>query len=352
MSPAEIVKVNPTTPEKPLIKRAAEILLQEGLVAFPTETVYGLGANALDEKAILKIFEVKNRPSDNPLIIHISKIADLYLLSNNVVPIVEKVVKKFWPGPLTVVLPRSEIVPDAPVAGLPTVAVRMPNHPVARSLISAADVPIAAPSANLAGRPSPTSATHVVNDIGEKIDMVLDGGEIIYGVESTVVDFTSSPPMVLRPGPITVEELRKEIPELEVHPAVKGDVKTEVLAKSPGMKYRHYAPKAELIVVEGSKEHIREKVQEIVNLRKKEGKSVAVISTVENAPNYRADVVKIVGKRNDLREIAKNFFRILRELDIEGVESAVVEGIKPVGIGLAVMNRLKKAAGGKTIRTD
>jgi len=350
MTTTEIVKVDSKNPEKKVIERAARILIRGGLVAFPTETVYGLGANALDEDAVLKIFEVKNRPSDNPLIIHIAKIDDLYLISSKVPKKAEKLVQKFWPGPLTLVLPRSEIVPDPPVAGLSTVAIRMPSHPVAHALISMSDLPIAAPSANLAGRPSPTTAEHVVKDLDGKIELILDGGEITFGVESTVIDFTSPVPTILRPGPITVEELREELGEVEVHSVAGQEGAEEVIVKSPGMKYRHYAPKAEVTVVEGDPILARKKIKEIVNEKKKTGKRVGVVTTAENAHAYQADVLKVVGERNNSRQIAKNLFKVLRELDAEEVDFAVVEGIEPVGIGLAVMNRLRKAAGHNIVR--
>ncbi|MEM1689461.1 MAG: L-threonylcarbamoyladenylate synthase [Candidatus Hadarchaeales archaeon] len=345
----EVLKVNPLRPEKEVIERAAEIIRRGGIVAFPTETVYGLGANALDENAVRKVFEVKQRPADNPLIVHISRLDDLYLLASEVPEIANKLVSSFWPGPLTIVLPRSEIVPDVTTGGLWTVAIRMPSHPVARALIEASEVPIAAPSANLAGKPSPTSASHVFQDLGGKIDMILDGGEIIHGVESTVLDLTTSPPTLLRPGPVSVEELEALIGKVSLHPVVVGESEEVLVAKSPGMKYRHYAPEAELVVIEGRPELVRRKMEEILLEKKMKGLKVGAVVTDEMA-DLQVDVVKVVGSRKNVREIAKNIFRVLRELDAEGVRFAVIEGIEPKGIGLAVMNRLVKAAGHRVIR--
>ena len=340
--------MDPAAPDPHTIARAAEVIRRGGLVAFPTETVYGLGANALDEAAVRRIFEVKRRPADNPLIVHISRMDDLYLLASEVPPVAEGLARRFWPGPLTIVLPRSEVVPDVTTGGLSTVAVRMPSHPVARALIEAAEVPVAAPSANLAGRPSPTSAVHVMEDLGGRIEMILDGGEIVYGVESTVLDLTTSPPTVLRPGPVTLEELRAILGEVAVHPVVAGEETEVLLARSPGMKYRHYAPRAELVVVEGRPEAVRRKMEELISEGRRRGLRVGAVITRELA-GVEADVVKVIGSRSDPREVARNIFRVLRELDAEGVQLAVVEGIEPSGIGLAVMNRLRKAAGHRVV---
>jgi len=341
-----VLKVDPRQPELGKIRVAAEVLKKGGLVAFPTETVYGLGANALDEKAVLKIFKAKNRPPDNPIIVHVANEDDIYVLAEHVPEIAEKLIGEFWPGPLTLLFVRSEAVPNAVTAGLATVAIRMPSHAVAHTLISEAGIPVAAPSANLAGRPSPTSAKHVLDDLSGRIEVLIDGGEIGYGVESTVLDLTTDPPTVLRPGPTTVEELRKVVGEVEVHPIAKAEVPIEVaIARSPGMKYRHYAPAAKVVVVEGPLEGIIRKVQELVDAQRKPGKKVGVMAMEETAPKYRADVVKVVGGHRDPRAVAKNLFKVFRELDAEGVNFVVAEGLEPTGIGLAVMNRLRKAAG-------
>jgi len=341
-----VLKVDPHQPEPDKIRVAAEVLKKGGLVAFPTETVYGLGANALDGKAVLRIFEAKNRPADNPIIVHVANKDDIYVLAEHVPEIAEKLIGEFWPGPLTLLFVRSEVVPDAVTAGLATVAIRMPSHAVAHALIAEAGIPVAAPSANLAGRPSPTSARHVLDDLSGRIGVLIDGGEIGYGVESTVLDLTTDPPAVLRPGPVTVEELRRVVGKVEVHPIAKAEVPIEVaIARSPGMKYRHYAPAAEVVVVEGSLEGIIDKVQELVDAQRKLGKKVGIMAMEETAPRYHADVVKVVGSCQDPRAVAKNLFRVLREFDVEGVNFVAAEGIEPTGIGLAVMNRLRKAAG-------
>jgi len=346
-----VLKVNPHGPELDKIRVAAEVLKKGGLVAFPTETVYGLGANALDGKAVLRIFDAKNRPADNPIIVHVANRDDIYVLAEHVPQIAEKLIDEFWPGPLTLLFVKSDAVPNAVTAGLATVAVRMPSHAVAHALISEAGVPVAAPSANLAGRPSPTSAKHVLDDLLGRIEVLIDGGEIGYGVESTVLDLTTDPPTVLRPGPVTVEELRKVVGEVEVHPIARAEVPIEVaIARSPGMKYRHYAPAAEVVVVEGPLEGTVKKVQELVDARRGIGKKVGVMVMEETAPRYRADVVKVVGSRLDPRTVAKNLFRVFREFDAEGVKFVVAEGLEPTGIGLAVMNRLRKAAGYNIVR--
>jgi len=346
-----VLKVDPHRPEPDKIRVAAEVLKKGGLVAFPTETVYGLGANTLDEKAVLRIFDAKNRPVDNPIIVHVANRDDIYVLAEHVPQIAEKLIDEFWPGPLTLLFVKSDAVPNAVTAGLATVAVRMPSHAVAHALISEAGVPVAAPSANLAGRPSPTSAKHVLDDLSGRIEVLIDGGEIGYGVESTVLDLTTDPPAVLRPGPVTVEELRRVVGEVEVHPIARAEVPIEVaIARSPGMKYRHYAPAAEVVVVEGPLESIVKKVQELVDARMELGKKVGIMAMEETAPKYRADVVKVVGSRLDPRTVAKNLFRVFREFDAEGVKFVVAEGLEPTGIGLAVMNRLRKAAGYNIVR--
>ena len=346
-----VLKVHPERPEPEKIRIAAHVIRDGGLVAFPTETVYGLGANALDDRAVLRIFEAKKRPADNPLIVHIANTDDIYLLAERLPKGAEVLMNEFWPGPLTLLVPRSELVPDATTAGLATVAIRMPSHPIARALIAEADVPIAAPSANLAGRPSPTTAKHVLDDLSGRIDIVIDGGAIGFGVESTVLDLTAKVPTVLRPGPITVEELIQVLGKIEVHRVAKAEAPTEVVvARAPGMKHKHYAPKAEVTVIEGSPDDMVSKIQELAGKHKHAGKKVGIMATTETANRYRADVVKVVGVRQKPRTIAKNLFKALREFDEEGVDVVLTEGLEPTGIGLAVMNRLRKAAGYNIVR--
>lgn len=346
-----VLKVNPKQPELEKIRVAAQVVRKGGLVVFPTETVYGLGANALDDAAVLKIFKAKERPADNPLIVHIADGDDLHILAEHVPSEAKKLITQFWPGPLTLLLRKSELVPDATTAGLATVAIRMPSHPIARALIAEADVPIAAPSANLAGRPSPTTAKHVLDDLSGRINIVIDGGAVGFGVESTVLDLTTEVPTVLRPGPVTVEELGQVLGEVKVHPVAKAEAPAEVVvAQAPGMKYKHYAPRAEVILVEGALDGMVSKIQELTVKHKSAGKKVGIMATVETARKYRADVVKVVGVRRKPKTIAKNLFKAFREFDEMGVDIVLAEGLKPKSIGLAIMNRLRKAAGYNIVR--
>lgn len=318
------------------IKVAARLILEGKLVAFPTETVYGLGADALNERAARRIFEAKGRPADNPLIIHIASIDDLEKVAREVPEKAKLLAERFWPGPLTLVLPKREEVPLVTTGGLDTVAVRMPAHPIALALIRAS-TPLAAPSANISGKPSPTSAEHVIDDFYGKIEGIIDGGETWVGVESTVIDLTEEPPVLLRPGGIPLEDLEKVIGPIRIHPAVKG--KKVDLAKAPGMKYKHYAPNARVIVVEGTPENRRRKIQELVDEYREKGHRVGVMATFE----VEADEFYFLGKT--LEEVARNLFKALRELDKRGVDVIIAEGVEEKGVGLAVMNRLRKAAG-------
>jgi len=341
-----VFKVNPQKPEKRKVRTAAEIIKKGGLVAFPTETVYGLGADALNPKAVLALFEAKKRPLDNPPIIHVENPDDVKTLAKHVPHEAELLMKRFWPGPLTLVLERSRKVPDVTVAGLDTVAVRMPKHEVALALIRESGVPIAAPSANLAGKPSPTTAEHVLDDLNGRIDAVLDGGSTCVGVESTVLDLTVCPPMVLRPGGTTFEALREVLGEVELHPFVAAEKEMAVgETRSPGMKHKHYAPKAKLILVEGSIAAVVEKIRELTEAYEKKDCKVGVLATDETAAKYDADVIKSLGSRFNLDAVAQNLFRLLREFDAEGVDVIVAEGVPQEGLGLAVMNRLRKASG-------
>ncbi|NJE41686.1 L-threonylcarbamoyladenylate synthase [Thermococcus sp. GR6] len=318
------------------IKIAAKFILEGKLVAFPTETVYGLGADALNEEAVRRIFEAKGRPADNPLIVHIADFDDLKKLAREIPDEARLLAEKFWPGPLTVVLPKKEEVPTVTTGGLDTVAVRMPAHPIALALIRAS-TPIAAPSANISGKPSPTLAEHVIDDFYGKIECIIDGGETKIGVESTVVDLSGEKPTLLRPGGLPLEEIEKVIGEVEIHPAVRG--KLVDVARSPGMKYKHYSPNAQVIVVEGPRENVRKKIEELVNEYRKKGLRVGVMATEQ----YDADEFFHLGTSEE--EVARNLFKALRELDKRGVDIIIAEGIEERGLGFAVMNRLRKAAG-------
>ncbi|ASJ09619.1 threonylcarbamoyl-AMP synthase [Thermococcus siculi] len=318
------------------IRIAARLILDGKLVAFPTETVYGLGADALNARAVKRIFEAKGRPADNPLIIHIADFDDLGKLAREIPEEAKLLAEKFWPGPLTMVLPKEEGVPDVTTGGLDTVAVRMPAHPIALALIRAS-TPIAAPSANISGKPSPTLAEHVIDDFYGRIEAIIDGGETRVGVESTVIDLTSERPTLLRPGGLPLEEIEKVIGEVEIHPAVKG--KLVDVAKAPGMKYRHYSPNAQVIVVEGKRENVRRKIAELVREYRSRGLRVGVMAT----ERHEADEFFHLGGTEE--EVARNLFKALRELDRRGVDVIIAEGIEEKGLGFAVMNRLRKAAG-------
>ncbi len=339
------LKVNSQKPEINKIRIAANVIKNGGLVAFPTETVYGLGADALNPKAVAKIFAAKKRPPDNPIIVHIANKEDVYRLAREVPSGAEKLMARFWPGPLTLILKRSKLVPDITVVGLDTLAIRMPSSKVALALIMESNTPIAAPSANLAGKPSATEAQHVINDLAGRIDIVLDAGPTKIGVESTVVDMTSPTPKILRPGGTPYEKLKSVLGNVELHPIAAANRKVRVIrARSPGMKHRHYAPDAEMIVVEGEFGKVIRRIQELATLHMAEGKKVGILTTDESQSKYSADVVKSLGRRSDMTTIAKNLFRLLREFDKEKVDIIIAEGITPKGLGLAVMNRLRRAA--------
>jgi L-threonylcarbamoyladenylate synthase len=348
-----VFKVNPENPDEEKINVAAEVIRRGGIVAFPTETVYGLGVDALNKEAVKRMYEVKGRPPDNPTIVHIAEFNDVYRLAVDVPEVAEELMKRFWPGPLTIVLKASNIVPRITTGGLETVGIRMPKHNVALALIKASKTPIAAPSANIAGKPSPTTAQHVIQDFYGSIDVILDAGPTKIGVESTVLDLTTKPPQILRPGGITYEELKEVLGDIIVHKAAKAkeDIPIDEV-KSPGMKYRHYAPKAELIVVEGETDKIIKEINKLINEYSKMGRRVGVMATDETVKNYEMGIVKSVGSRSDLSTIARNLFRILREFDDEGVELILAEGVPEEGLGLAIMNRLRKASGYKVIHVS
>ncbi|MEM2202316.1 MAG: L-threonylcarbamoyladenylate synthase [Candidatus Bathyarchaeia archaeon] len=340
-----VFRVNPENPEAKIICEAASIIRGGGLVAFPTETVYGLGADALNVNAVLALFKAKRRPMDNPPIVHVGRFEDVYKLARTVPVKAKTLMETFWPGPLTLVFKRSDIVPDVTVAGLNTIAVRMPQHNVALALIKESGCPIAAPSANLAGRPSPTTAEHVLEDLDGRIDAILDAGPTRIGVESTVLDMTVDPPQILRPGGTPREALEAVLGKIELHPIAVADKKVLVKkARSPGMKHRHYAPKAKLIVVEGELSATVKKVMELIDCYKRHGMKVGVLATDETTSLYKADVVKSLGSRNRLDVVARNLFGRLREFDAEGVNVIIAEGVPTEGLGFAVMNRLRKAS--------
>lgn len=326
------------------IKKAADIIKRGGLVAFPTETVYGLGANGLDENAVPKIYEAKGRPSDNPLILHISEFDEIKSIVEEIPKTAIILAEEFWPGPLTMVLKKSDIVPYRTTGGLESVAVRMPSNRIARELIKASGVPIAAPSANSSGRPSPTKASHVLYDLDGKIDLVIDGGAVDIGLESTIVDVTTEVPVILRPGFITEEMLSEAIGRVEIDEVVKSlSPDKDLKPKAPGMKYRHYAPKGRMTIYKGKPEKVVERINE--ELAKSAGKKTAVLATDETKMYYKADVVISVGSREDGESIAHNLFDVLRRFDDVGAEVIFSEGFDENKLGFAIMNRLHKSAG-------
>jgi len=339
--PARVLKVDPAAPADAAIREAASILMAGGLVAFPTETVYGLGADALDARAVARIFAAKGRPADNPIIVHL---ADAAMLADVVTSVPERarvLIARCWPGPLTLVLPASRAVPEVTRGRLPTVAVRVPAHRVAIGLIRAAGRPIAAPSANRSGRPSPTTAQHVLADLGDAIDLVLDAGPTPLGVESTVLDLTRRVPAVLRPGGVPLETLQEILGKVSIA-ARRG----AAIRRSPGTRYRHYAPRAEVLLVEGPRERMAAEVTAAVRGLWGQGLRVGVMATAETAFAVPSGaVLRIMGRRDDPATIAARLFAQMRELDDAGLDAIVVEGIDERGVGRAVMDRLRRAAG-------
>jgi L-threonylcarbamoyladenylate synthase len=343
-----VLVVNRDQPEAEAVAQAAAVLRQGGLVAFPTETVYGLGANATDAAAVSRIYVAKGRPTDNPLIVHVADFESVTAIAEVVSPKAERLMRRFWPGPLTLVLPKKPVIPDNVTCGLPTVGVRMPSHPVALALIRAAGVPIAAPSANASGRPSPTTAEHVLEDLAGRVPMVLDGGETGVGLESTVLDVTVDPPVLLRPGGVTVEQLTEAIGPVVVDRAVHGAEAGEK-PRSPGMKYKHYAPKAQMILVCGPMMEVQAKIRDLAYEYQEEGLRVGIMCSAESRGVYQAPVILEYGSREDLAGVASDLFSTLRAFDRHGVDIILAEGVPVTGIGLAIMNRLRRAAGGRVI---
>lgn len=345
----DILKIDENNIDTDKIKYAASILKEGGLVAFPTETVYGLGANALNKKALLKIFKVKGRPSDNPLIVHIADKNEAYGFMKDIQGGALKLMEKLWPGPLTLVGKKTSSVPNIVTAGLDTVALRMPNNKIALSLITEANLPIAAPSANLSGRPSPTTAKHVIDDLNGRVDIIIEAGDSNIGVESTVLDISLWPPTILRPGGISKEQLQKILGEVDIDPTLMEENLDKFIPKSPGMKYKHYSPKADLIVVEGELSNVAGKINALLEEYKKKGLSVGVLSTEQTRNLYNGAKVISLGDRLEPETIASNLFKALRDFDDLGVQLILAEAVDDRGIGFAIMNRMKKAAGYKIV---
>ena len=335
--------------DETMIEEAGRIIRKGGLVAFPTETVYGLGGDALNPESSKKIYAAKGRPSDNPLIVHIADKRDLYRIVREVPEKAKKLMEAFWPGPLTMIFYKNELVPQATTGGLDTVAVRMPSDRIAAAFIRAAGGFVAAPSANVSGRPSTTTAAHVEEDLSGRIEMILDGGQAVIGLESTIVDMSVEPPVILRPGAVTEEMMEAVIGPLEVDKAIIAP-DSGVKPKAPGMKYRHYAPRADLAVVEGSTEAVIAAINQLAEEAEAEGKRVGIIATDETKDRYPKGLVLSLGARKHEEEIAQHLFEVLRDFDETDVDCIYSEAFDEASIGPAIMNRLLKAAGHKVIQ--
>lgn len=345
---AEVASMTAASPDHKVLARAGMILKKGGLVAFPTETVYGLGGNALDPEASRRIYAAKGRPSDNPLIVHIADMKDLEAIAASVPEKAYEMAKRFWPGPLTMIFSKTDMVPLETTGGLETVAVRFPSDPIAQELIRCAGGYVAAPSANTSGRPSPTTAQHVIDDLGDTIDMIIDSGPVGIGLESTIIDFSGDTPVILRPGYISPQMAGEIVPDIRIDPGLLKET-GNIRPKAPGMKYRHYAPKAELTVVEGSLQDvtllIREKVKESI----KQGMAPGVIASEETFKCYTEGDVRCIGSRSDEESIARHLYQVLRAFDDDGVQVIWSEAFDTPSLGQAIMNRLLKAAGHRVI---
>lgn len=345
----DIIKFKGNAKDKVYLNKISDTLKSGGLVVLPTETVYGLGGNGLNKRACKKIYEAKGRPSDNPLILHIAENSQLDALVAEIPDVAKKCMEKFWPGPLTIIFKRSEIIPDEATGGLDTVAIREPSNEIAHAILKAVDFPVAAPSANLSGRPSPTKVEHVIEDLNGRVDIIVDGGHSVVGIESTVLDVTVDPPMILRPGKITLEDLREIDENIRIDSATI-DAKSGEIPKSPGQKYRHYAPRAEAICFGGRLDKVVNEIKK--NIKKNKDKKIAVLATDETFEEYKNLDIKLLinlGSRDNLEEVATNLFDALRRCDEENVDIIFAEGFELRGMGLSIMNRLLKACSGKVV---
>ena len=326
------------------IEEAAQVIRNGGTVAFPTETVYGLGANALNEDSVKKIFIAKGRPQDNPLIVHVSS-KDVSDLVKEVPPIAQELINRFWPGPLTIILEKKDIIPNVTSANLETIGIRMPNSEIALKLIELSERPIAAPSANISGRPSPTEVERCVEDLNGRVDYIIGGESSDIGVESTIIDCTVNPPMILRPGGITLEMLKEIDSNIDIDKALKSKPRADLKPKAPGMKYRHYAPKAHLKIIRGKNEKTIEIIKEMLENYIEKNNDVAILTTDENLNKFDKGSVISLGSEKDLSQIAKHLFEAFRKCDDIGVQYILCQGFEEKGVGVAIMNRLSKAAG-------
>lgn len=327
-----------------VLKEAGDIIKNGGLVAFPTETVYGLGGDGLNPKSSAKIYAAKGRPSDNPLIVHIPDMSYLEKITKDVPQVAYEIAQKFWPGPLTMIFNKSDMVPYETTGGLDTVAVRMPSHKLARAFIKEAGGYIAAPSANLSGKPSPTTAKYVAQDMDGRIDMIIDADGVEIGLESTILDMTSEVPTILRPGFITQEMLSKVAGDIDMDVTILSDSSGQA-PKAPGMKYRHYAPKGELVLIEGEPEKVVKYINEKTKEHMARGQRTGIIGSSEFEGMYQADSIKIAGTLADTQAYARALYTFLREFDDENIEYMYAHSFESTGVGVAIMNRLLKAAG-------
>ena len=355
----KIIRLDPLNFSIEQIQEAIDLIRNDEIVAFPTETVYGLGGSAFSETAVRKIYEAKGRPSDNPMIVHISDLEMLSSIVKNIPENIRKLCERFWPGPLTILFEKSEKIPDIVTAGLNTVAVRMPSNPIALTLIKKLGIPIAAPSANLSTRPSPTEAKHVINDLQGKIPLIIDGGSCNVGVESTVIDVHRGHSVILRPGGVNLEDLKPYLPMIEVFNNKNNKFSNDFKPPTPGLKYRHYSPKAEIVLIEGSKEFLEEKIVSLYFKYRLQRKLIGILHTHKNIQipseilnDPKCKMIYLGLKDSDIDsddsinadKIAEGLFSTLRAVDNQKIELVIVEGISDKNIGLAIMNRLRKAA--------
>jgi len=356
MNRKNIIKINPSNIDIEKVKIAAKIIQKGGLVAFPTETVYGIGADTFNKNAITKIYTVKRRPANDPIIVHLSNFEQLNDVVLEIPPITYKIVDKFWPGPLTLILIKNPLVPSEVSAGLPTIAVRMPSHQIARSLIELSGKTIAAPSANLFAKPSPTKANHVIEDLGSEIDLIIDGGKADIGIESTVLDLTGDIPTILRPGGISFENIKSIIPKLIVAPkylSFSSDTNQES-SSSPGMLVKHYSPIAKLLLFQGHECIVLEKMKRYIDTFLKQGKKIGILCVNEEIKYFQSTdiIIYSLGSIKNLSSIANSLFDGMRTLDNQGINIILVRSYSEEGIGLAIWDRLYRAAEGKVIKAD
>lgn len=344
----KVVTIKEDHIEEEAIQEAGQILKDGGLVAFPTETVYGLGGDALNAESSAKIYAAKGRPSDNPLIVHIADMDALPFIAAEIPESAYLLADAFWPGPLTMIFKKTDRVPMATTGGLSTVAVRMPSNKIAAALIRAAGGYIAAPSANRSGRPSPTVAKYVIEDLNGRVEMIIDGGSSDIGLESTIIDLSEGEPMILRPGYVTQEKMMQVIGKVDVDRTIL-DASSGQAPKAPGMKYRHYAPKGNLTIVEGPQEKVIACINEKLAEGHEQGLKTGVIATDETIGQYQADVKRSLGSRKNEEAIAHHLFEVLRQMDDEEVQLIFTESFAETGLGQATMNRLLKAAGHQVI---